>query len=122
LREWSCFRRHPAARRGFFLRSEDICPGYAGEAWPGFDHAVVTRPDPKKGEQIILFTTYAGADAKSLLEWGRASGITELMLPRDIRVLAALPVLGTGKVDYIRLAEDALASTSTSLSEVVAVG
>jgi acyl-[acyl-carrier-protein]-phospholipid O-acyltransferase/long-chain-fatty-acid--[acyl-carrier-protein] ligase len=95
---------------------------YAGEAWPGFDHAVVTRPDPKKGEQLILFTTYARANAKSLLEWGRANGITELVLPRDIRILAALPVLGTGKVDYVRLAEDALASTSASLSEVVAVG
>ena len=32
-------------------------------------------------------------------------GATELMVPRDVRVLDALPVLGTGKLDYVRLSE-----------------
>ena len=27
------------------------------------------------------------------------------MIPRDIRLLAALPVLGTGKLDYLTLGE-----------------
>ena len=34
---------------------------------------------------------------------GRANGVTELMIPRDIRVVDALPVLGTGKIDYVTL-------------------
>ncbi|SFG25732.1 acyl-[acyl-carrier-protein]-phospholipid O-acyltransferase / long-chain-fatty-acid--[acyl-carrier-protein] ligase [Novosphingobium sp. CF614] len=83
--------------------------GYAAQVWPGAEHAVVTRPDAKKGEQLVLFTTAPGADPKALLEWGRAHGVTELMLPRDIRVHDALPVLGTGKLDYVTLGEMAKA-------------
>jgi acyl-[acyl-carrier-protein]-phospholipid O-acyltransferase/long-chain-fatty-acid--[acyl-carrier-protein] ligase len=40
-----------------------------------------------------------------LQEWGKAHGVTELMIPRDIRVIDALPVLGTGKLDYVTLGE-----------------
>ena len=32
-----------------------------------------------------------------------ANGIAELAIPRDIRVLPALPVLGTGKLDYVTM-------------------
>jgi acyl-[acyl-carrier-protein]-phospholipid O-acyltransferase/long-chain-fatty-acid--[acyl-carrier-protein] ligase len=77
--------------------------GYAAAVWPGSEHAVVTRPDAKKGEQLVLFTTAPDASHKALQEWARGNGVTELMVPRDIRVLAALPVLGTGKIDYVAL-------------------
>jgi len=33
----------------------------AAGLWPQAAHAVVTRPDAKKGEQLVLFTTQAGA-------------------------------------------------------------
>ena len=77
--------------------------GYATALWPGFDHAVVTRPDPRKGAALVLFTTRSGATAKELQTWARANGVTELMVPRDIRVLDTLPVLGTGKIDYVTI-------------------
>ncbi|KQM68178.1 2-acyl-glycerophospho-ethanolamine acyltransferase [Sphingomonas sp. Leaf17] len=77
--------------------------GYAARLWPDHDHAVVTRPDPRKGEQLVLFTTRVDASAATLQAWGRANGVTELMLPREIRALDALPVLGTGKIDYVTL-------------------
>jgi acyl-[acyl-carrier-protein]-phospholipid O-acyltransferase/long-chain-fatty-acid--[acyl-carrier-protein] ligase len=76
---------------------------YAASAWPGADHAVVTRADPRKGEQLVLFTTEAGARAADLQAWGRTNGIAELAIPRDIRIVAALPVLGTGKLDYVTM-------------------
>ena len=66
-------------------------------------HAVVARPDPKKGEQLVLFTTAPAAGARELSAWGRAHGVPELMLPKDVRVLEALPVLATGKTDYVAL-------------------
>ena len=84
--------------------------GYAAAVWPGFDHAVVTRPDAKKGEQMVLFTTAPDADNKSLLTWAKANGVTELMVPRDIRFVEALPVLGTGKLDYVTMGEMATVS------------
>ena len=43
------------------------------------------------------------ADPKGLQAWARANGVTGLMIPRDIRILDALPVLGTGKLDYVAM-------------------
>ena len=88
---------------------------YAAAVWPGFAHAVVTRPDAKKGEQLVLFTTAPGAKSADLLAWGRAHGVAELALPKDIRTLEALPVLGTGKIDYVTLSS-AAADRETALA------
>jgi acyl-[acyl-carrier-protein]-phospholipid O-acyltransferase / long-chain-fatty-acid--[acyl-carrier-protein] ligase len=92
------------AKIGGEMVSLPAVEGYAGSVWPGFDHAVVTRPDPKKGEQLVLFTTNKDAKFTALSAWGKANGIAELMIPRDIRPLEALPVLGTGKLDYVTMA------------------
>lgn len=91
--------------------------GYAAKCWPGFDHAVVTRPDPKKGEQLVLFTTAPAAEHKALQAWAKTNGVTELMIPRDIRVVEALPVLGTGKLDYVTMGEMAALSPMTASGE-----
>lgn len=93
------------AKIGGEMVSLPAVEGYAAAVWPGCEHAVVTRPDPKKGEQLVLFTTARAPDHKALQEWARANGVTELMVPRDIRSLDALPVLGTGKIDYVALGE-----------------
>ena len=77
--------------------------GYAAALWPDAAHAVVARPDARKGEQLVLFTTASGAKASTLLAWGRDHGVAELALPRDVRVLEALPLLGSGKPDYVTM-------------------
>lgn len=100
------------AKIGGEMISLPAVEGYAAAVWPQAMHAVVTRPDPRKGEQLVLFTTAADATAKALQEWARANGVTELMIPRDIRHLAELPVLGTGKLDYPKLQELANGLTS----------
>ena len=76
---------------------------YAAAVWPEAANAVVTRADAKKGEQLVLFTTRKDAKARDLQAWGKANGIAELAIPRDIRIVEALPVLGTGKIDYVAL-------------------
>ncbi len=91
------------AKIGGEMVSLPAVEGYASAVWPDADHAVVTRPDPKKGEQLVLFTTASAADHKALQAWGRAHGVTELMIPRDVRIVEALPVLGTGKLDYVTM-------------------
>lgn len=91
------------AKIGGEMVSLPAVEGYAAALWPAAEHAVVTRPDAKKGEQLVLFTTAPDASARALQEWARGHGVTELMIPRDIRPLAALPVLGTGKIDYVTL-------------------
>ena len=92
------------AKIGGEMVSLPAVEGYAAAVWPDAMHAVVTRPDPRKGEQLVLLTTAPDANAAALQAWGRANGVAELMIPRDIRVMEALPVLGTGKLDYVAMA------------------
>ncbi|WP_239025953.1 acyl-[ACP]--phospholipid O-acyltransferase [Sphingomonas paeninsulae] len=93
------------AKIGGEMISLPAVEGYAAACWPGFDHAVVTRPDPRKGEQLVLFTTNPAAKFGALSMWGKANGIAEISIPRDIRNVEALPVLGTGKIDYVTMGE-----------------
>jgi acyl-[acyl-carrier-protein]-phospholipid O-acyltransferase/long-chain-fatty-acid--[acyl-carrier-protein] ligase len=92
------------AKIGGEMVSLPAVESYAATLWPGADHAVVTRPDARKGEQLVLFTTRPDASPAALQSWGKSNGIAELALPRDVRVLDALPVLGTGKLDYVTMA------------------
>lgn len=97
------------AKIGGEMVSLPAVEGYAASVWPDAGNAVVTRPDPRKGEQLVLYTTAPDADARDLQAWGRENGVAELMIPREIRVVDALPVLGTGKIDYVTLGEMARA-------------
>ena len=72
----------------------------ASQLWPGAQHAVLAVPDERKGEQLILLTTQPGAAVRELLAEARARGVPELQVPRTIRVVAKIPVLGSGKNDY----------------------
>lgn len=104
-----CGRAKRFAKIGGEMVSLPAVEGYAAAVWPEAQSAVVTRPDAKKGEQLVLYTTAQDADARALQKWAKANGVTELMVPREIRVIEALPVLGTGKIDYVALGAMALA-------------
>ena len=75
----------------------------AKSCWPEDEHAVIARPDSKKGEKLVLFTTRKNADRKDLQETAKTMGVAELAVPRDIIPIDALPLLGTGKIDYSSL-------------------
>ncbi len=76
--------------------------------WPGKMHAVVNIPDEKKGEQLVLFTTEPSVERKALSAAFKEKGLSELAVPKDIRILEKMLVMGTGKVDYVKLKEMAL--------------
>ncbi|MEZ0171506.1 AMP-binding protein [Microvirga sp. TS319] len=67
--------------------------------WPDFNHVVVSLPDPRKGEQLVLVTDKPDADRDVLLAHARGQGFPELWIPKAILV-SAIPVLGSGKTDY----------------------
>jgi acyl-[acyl-carrier-protein]-phospholipid O-acyltransferase/long-chain-fatty-acid--[acyl-carrier-protein] ligase len=66
-------------------------------------HAAVTKADARKGEMIVLATTDKNLTYDALLTQAQTDGLPELMVPKDIRLLESLPVLGTGKTDYVAL-------------------
>ncbi len=71
--------------------------------WPKLNHAAVAIYDERKGEKIILVTENKDAERKHLQEVAKISHISELTIPRKIMVVHKIPVLGTGKIDYISL-------------------
>jgi acyl-[acyl-carrier-protein]-phospholipid O-acyltransferase / long-chain-fatty-acid--[acyl-carrier-protein] ligase len=72
----------------------------AAKLWPDGHHAVVALPDPRRGEQIVLVTDRQDADRAALLGQMRASGLSELFVPKAVVTVPRVPLLGTGKVDY----------------------
>ena len=72
----------------------------AASLWPEAAHAVVAVADARKGEALVLLTTRSDATAAAMLAQARARGTAEIAVPRVVRVLEKLPLLGTGKVDY----------------------
>jgi len=73
---------------------------FATTVWPNAQHAVLSQPDPRKGEQLVLLTTEPGAESRALLAAARNQGIPEIQVPRVVRVVPAIPVLASGKVNY----------------------
>ena len=76
----------------------------AASLWPEAAHAVVAVADARKGEALVLLTTRGDATAAAMLAQARARGTAEIAVPRVVRVLEKLPLLGTGKVDYVAAA------------------
>ncbi len=75
----------------------------ASLAWPNIPHAAVSIPDERKGEKIILVTEHKEASRKELQEIARANQMGELIIPKKVLVMHKIPVLGTGKIDYLGL-------------------
>ena len=69
--------------------------------WPQAQSAVVSIPDPRKGERLVLITTQADAARDAMLKQARASGAPELSVPAYVLTVDKLPLLGTGKTDYV---------------------
>lgn len=83
--------------------SLEVVEKNATDAAPGFAHAASTRSDAAKGEALVLFTTAPALTREQLLAAAKAAGSTELSVPRIIRHVAAIPLLGSGKTDYVTL-------------------
>jgi acyl-[acyl-carrier-protein]-phospholipid O-acyltransferase/long-chain-fatty-acid--[acyl-carrier-protein] ligase len=77
----------------------------AAKLWPSEHHAVVALPDARRGEQLVLVTDRTDAPREALLGQIRASGLSELFVPKTVITVARLPLLGSGKVDYPAVAK-----------------
>jgi len=77
--------------------------GLASAVWPESRHAVVAVPDSRKGEKLVLVTDRMDAESGRLSEWARSHGAPDLAVPKRILKVKEVPVLGTGKTDYVAI-------------------
>lgn len=83
--------------------SLEVVEKMATIAAPTGTHAAAAVADPQRGETILLFTTDAVLSRDGLLIVARDNGWPEIAVPRKIVRVDALPLLGTGKLDYVTL-------------------
>ncbi len=77
--------------------------GIAASIWPELLHAALSKKNAKKGEQIVLFSEAANADKGSFIRKVQEHGYTELLIPYEIFPGSKIPVLPSGKIDYITI-------------------
>ena len=75
----------------------------ASKVWPDALHAAIAIADERKGEQVVLLTDAKNAQRIELLTQARNDGVSELGVPKQVKVINKIPVLGTGKIDYVTI-------------------
>jgi acyl-[acyl-carrier-protein]-phospholipid O-acyltransferase/long-chain-fatty-acid--[acyl-carrier-protein] ligase len=83
--------------------SLEVVEKLAAAVAPGREHAATAVADAQKGEALVLFTTDPTLSREALQVNAKETGVAELAVPRRIVVVDALPLLGTGKIDYVSL-------------------
>ena len=91
------------AKIGGEMVSLTAVEGLASAVWPESRHAVVAVPDTRKGERLVLVTDRTDADVARLAAWAKDHGAPELSVPKKIMRVPEVPVLGTGKTDYVSI-------------------
>ena len=94
----------------------------SAEIWPSLITVVVSVPDARKGERLVLMTTDANCTRETFAKHAKAKGAPELMVPADILVVPSIPLLGSGKPDYVAalaLANERIASRPAKAEALV---
>ncbi|MEX0643778.1 MAG: AMP-binding protein [Parvularculaceae bacterium] len=111
------------AKIGGEMISLAVVENCASAVWPDNLHGAVIMACPKRGEQIVLVTDKKGADRSLLQAWAQSHGVPEIAVPKKIVTAKEVPVLGTGKMDYLavaRLAEEGLAALEAAAASASA--
>lgn len=87
---------------------------------PDHQHAATVALMPDRGETTVLFTTDPALDRARLHHAARSIGAQDLAVARTIVHVTELPVLGSGKTDYVRLSDLARKSTVEAVAVSVA--
>lgn len=75
------------------------------EVWPEDKHAVVMTKGGPRGETLSLVTSRPGLKRDELRQTLSDLGVAEIAIPKKILTLENIPLLSTGKIDYVTLEE-----------------
>ena len=70
------------------------------QLYSGAIQGIMTKPDERKGEQLILITNHEKPSVNELRKFFKEKGFSELWIPKNVIYMKHPPVLGTGKFDY----------------------
>jgi acyl-[acyl-carrier-protein]-phospholipid O-acyltransferase/long-chain-fatty-acid--[acyl-carrier-protein] ligase len=82
---------------------EDVLAGAFPKYGLKFAIAVVARPDEGKGEKLIAATNEPRLTMDEVRNAIRARGLSNLAVPREIKIIHEIPRLGTGKINHREL-------------------
>jgi acyl-[acyl-carrier-protein]-phospholipid O-acyltransferase / long-chain-fatty-acid--[acyl-carrier-protein] ligase len=83
--------------------SLELVEQIASTAAPECQHAATTQPDAQRGENIVLYTTDPDLKREDLQIVAKNLGSPEIAIARKIVNIEEIPLLGTGKTDYVTL-------------------
>jgi acyl-[acyl-carrier-protein]-phospholipid O-acyltransferase / long-chain-fatty-acid--[acyl-carrier-protein] ligase len=83
--------------------SLEVVEQIANTAAPEYQHAASSISDAQRGESIVLFTCDKKLKREDLQIVAKNLGLPELTVARKIILVDAIPLLGTGKTDYVTL-------------------
>jgi acyl-[acyl-carrier-protein]-phospholipid O-acyltransferase/long-chain-fatty-acid--[acyl-carrier-protein] ligase len=83
--------------------SLEVVEQIASHASPGHQHAATLELVAQTGESTVLFTTDPKLDRIALQKSARELGAQDLAVARRVVHVTTLPLLGSGKTDYVRL-------------------
>jgi acyl-[acyl-carrier-protein]-phospholipid O-acyltransferase / long-chain-fatty-acid--[acyl-carrier-protein] ligase len=89
------------AKIGGEMVSLSAVEAIASSIWPASTLVAVALPDTRKGERIVLMTVDPKVTREQFLRQARGSGAPELVVPADILLVDKVPLLGSGKPDYV---------------------
>ena len=72
----------------------------ASQCWPAALSAAAALPDARKGQRLVLLTQEHGASRTAFQRFAKAKGAADFMIPSEVLVVEALPLLGSGKLDF----------------------
>ena len=90
--------------------SLDVVEKLAVHSAASASHAASRKSDSTRGESIVLFTTDSGLSRETLIRSAKTLAIPEIAVPRKLVRVDALPLLHSGKVDYLSLKQMAEAA------------
>jgi len=82
---------------------EDALAGAFPQFGLKFAVAVLARPDDEKGEKLIAVTNESKLTREQVRDAVHARGLSNLAVPREIKVVPEIPRLGTGKINLREL-------------------
>lgn len=94
------------AKIGGEMVSLTAVEGVAASIWPEFLHAAMSKKCPRKGEQIVLFSEAVCADKKSFIKKVHELSYSELLVPYQIVPECKIPILPSGKIDYMTIEKE----------------